>query len=397
MMRKSLFLLLFWTATTPVAVGQPSGPYGWHGPYGSVLDDAVTARMGTDGLRALYDGQFEEARLVFDSIATRHPAHPIGPFMKGLIVWWRILPDLAEGDDRHDAEFIDAMTETIRLADRLDRRGPHAFDRTFFRAAALGFRGRLLSNRLSWFRAARDGKDALGPVFEIAGKDTLNPDFRFGRAVYDYFAAVVPEEYPMVRPVMLFFPDGNERAGIQGLELAAERATFVGTEAAYFLFQIHFQYRPDYFEARRWVEVLRKRHPTNGFFHVLEARVHARWGRWEVTAQILDSVLAAVDAGEPGYTQGIEHQALYYMGRAQGSLGDEARALEAFDRLHRSTAGQDPESWFRVWGRLRAAMVHDRAGRRDRAVRMYREVLGMEERGDSHERARQYLNTPFGS
>jgi tetratricopeptide (TPR) repeat protein len=389
-----LFLVL---ALAPAALAQVPVRYGWHGPYGSVLDDPETARLGADGLKALYDARFDEAERLFDRIAVRHPAHPIGPFMKGLIVWWRILPDLSEGDREHDDAFVDAMTETIRRADRLDRRGPHAFDRIFFRAAALGFRGRLLSNRLSWFQAARDGKEALEPVFEIAGRDTLNPDFRFGRAVYDYFAAVVPTEYPMVRPVMLFFPEGDEAAGLQGLELAANHAAFVGTEAAYFLFQIHFQYRPDYREALRWVEFLRDRHPANGFFHVLEARVHARWGRWDLATPILESVLESAGAGAPGYTQGIEHQALYYLGRAYGTLGEEARALQVFERLHRSTTGQKPESWFRVWGRLRTAMVHDRAGRRERAVSMYREVLGMAERGDSRERARQYIEAPFGS
>lgn len=397
MMRKSFLLQVAFVVSVSVATAQPASPYGWHGPYGSVLDDPETARLGAIGLRALYDARFDEAGRQFDRIAARHPNHPIGPFMKGLIVWWRILPDLTEGDDRYDRAFIDAMTETIRRADRLDRKGRYAFDRTFFRAAALGFRGRLLSNRMSWFKAARDGKEALKPVFEIAETDTLNPDFVFGRAVYDYFAAIVPEEYPVARPVMLFFPDGDERAGLRGLELAADHSTFVGTEAAYFLFQIHFQYRPEYGEARRWIEVLRERHPTNGFFHVLEARVHARWGRWDLAAPILDDVLNEVDAGADGYTEGIENQALYYRGRALGSLGDDNGALAAFERLHRSTAGQDPESWFRVWGRLRTAMMHDRAGRREQAVRMYREVLGMEERGESHERARRYLRSPFGS
>jgi len=397
MMRKSLLSLLplvFWTVA---ASAQPTGAYGWHGPYGSALDDPETSRLGAEGLRALYDARFDEAESLFDRIDRMHPGHPIGPFMKGLVTWWRILPDLAEGDRRYDEQFIDAMTETVRRAERLDRRGPYAFDRTFFSAAALGFRGRLLSNRQSWFRAARDGKEALDPVFRIARRDTLNPDFLFGRAVYDYFAAVVPEEYPMARPLMLFFPDGNERAGLDGLELAARHATFVGTEAAYFLFQIHFQYRPDYGESRRWVEVLRERHPDNGFFHVLEARVHARWGRWDLAAPILEDVLASVDAGSPGYTTGIENQALYYLGRARGSLNDDAGALAAFERLYRSTAGQRPETYFRVWGRLREAMVHDRAGDRERATALYREVLSMEERGESHERARQYLRTPYGS
>lgn len=397
MARTLLIALAVWLASPPALHAQTAGRYGWNGPYGSVLDDPLTARLGDEGLQALYDARFDDARALFDRIEARHPEHPIGPFLQGLLLWWRILPDLAEGDRTYDDAFVEAMTRSIRLAERLDRRGPHAFDRLFFRAAALGFRGRLLSNRYEWFRAARDGKDALDPVFEIAAADTLNPDFGFGRAVYDYFAAIIPEEYPMVRPVMLFFPDGDREAGLRGLERAAERARFVDTEAAYFLFQIHYQYRPDPAEARRWVEVLRDRHPDNGFFHVLEARVHARWGRWDLALPILKDVLDAAADRAPGYTDGIVHQALYYAGRAHAALGEDAEALEAYARLHESTAGQRPEPYFRVWGRLRTGMLYDLQGRREEAVRMYREVLRMEERGESHDRARRYLKTPFGS
>ncbi len=369
---------------------------GWNGPYGSVLDDAQTARQGEEGLAALYAGRLDEAQAIFDRIAARWPGHPIGPFLSGLVTWWKILPDLAEDDRTHDAAFFDAMERTLRAAEALRKTGRHPFDVGFFRAAALGFRGRLLSNRGSWFRAARDGRSAMDLVFRIAERDTLNPDFTFGKAVYDFFAAAIPDQYPVVKPLMAFFPKGDRARGMEGLVRASNLARFVATEALYFQLQIHYQYEPDYAEAQSAAARLRQRHPDNGFFHLLEGRVYARWGLWAEALPVLEAVIRAADEGKPGYTDGLLHQALYFRGRCLVALSRPDEALETLARLDRLTAGQDPETYFRAWGRLRTGMIHDVAGRRERAVEAYRAVLRMEDRGDSHDRARRYLKSPFG-
>jgi hypothetical protein len=40
-------------------------------------------------------------------------------------------------------------------------------------------------------------------------------------------------------------------------------------------------------------------------------------------------------------------------------------------------------------------MVYDALGKRDAAVQRYREVLDMADVNDSHDRAEQYLDTPY--
>lgn len=399
--RVSLVVALLFVASWPVATAQARqarpGIFGWHSPYGSVLDDAATVALGKEGLAALYGGRLDEAARIFARLKTKHPGHPIGPFLEGLVIWWQILPDLTEDDRTHDAAFTAAMERTIRAADALKKTGRHPFDVGFFKAAALGFRGRLLSNRGAWFRAARDGREAMDLVFKVAERDTLNPDFTFGRSVYDFFAAAIPAQYPVVKPLMLFFPDGNRARGLAGLERSANLAQFVATEALYFQLQIHFQYEPDYRQSLFAIRQLRDRHPENGFFHVLEGRVFTRWGMWAEALPVLDEVIRSADGGQPGYTTGILNQALYFRGRALVSLSRPDEALATLARLDALTAGQDPETYFRVWGRLRIGMIHDVAGRRTEAVAAYRAVLNMEDRAEAHDRARRYLKTPFGS
>ncbi|WP_456430114.1 tetratricopeptide repeat protein [Rhodocaloribacter sp.] len=361
--------------------------------YASALDDPRVQALGEEGLDLLYNMKLSEAEVVFDRIEALYPEHPIGPFLKGLIIWWKILPDLH--DESHDDAFFDQMKVVIKRSDRLLKRDKQNFDAMFFKGAALGFRGRLLSNRGEWFKAARDGKAAMDYVFRIAEHDTTNADFVFGMGVYDYFADMVPKKYPVVKPLMLFFPDGNRERGLRELRRTAEEGRFIRTEAVYFLLQIHFLYEPDFRKSLEYAHRLRAWHPDNPFFHAIEARVYAQWGRWRDAQRIYGEVLRRYREGWPGYTDAIVEQALYYLGRGAMTFRRYEEALEYLSELETITARTKRDSFFKVLGRLRQGMAYDALGRREEAVARYRQVLKMKDWADAHDRARKYLKTPY--
>jgi tetratricopeptide (TPR) repeat protein len=388
-----VLLVLFLTAfvqTTPAAAQMP----GWTGDYGSILDDPDTAAQGERALRYIYDMRPADAVAVIDSLKARYPGHPMGPFLDGLVIWWEILPVISVGDTSLDDDFFRAMERTVKAADRIDDK--YALDGVFFKAAAIGFRGRHLSNRREWLKAARDGKTALDLVFNLAERDPDNPDFQFGVGVYNYFASAIPREYPVVKPVMYFFPKADPAAGIATLERVSQDASFVGTEAAYFLLQIYLGFEPDYDNALRVVTMLRERHPANAFFHVLEGRVYSRWGRFSSAAETYQDAIGLFQEGAPGYSSGVAQNALYNLARSRMAAGDLDQALVEFDQLE-EVASTDERSVFRAMGRLRAGMALDRLGRRPEAELAYRKVLDLPKVSDSHDLAKRYLKSPFGS
>ena len=364
-------------------------------PRASVLDDPQVQALGEEGLALLYDMKLPEAEAVFDRIETRFPDHPIGPFLKGLLVWWQILPDLH--DTTHDEAFFEAMAEVIDRSDRLLKRDGEAFDAMFFKGAALGFRGRLRSNRKAWFKAALDGKQAMTYVLRIAEADTSNADYLFGKGVYDYFAAMVPQKYPVVKPFMAFFPGGDRDRGLRELRRTAEEGRFIRTEAVYFLLQIHFLYEPDFEQSLHYARLLRAWYPDNAFFHTLEGRVYAQWGHWRQAETVYQEVLQRFREGRPGYTAALVEQALYYLGRSAMAYRRYDEAMDYLQELERVVAHPEEDSYFQVLGRLRQGMLYDLTNQREQAVERYRQVLRMDDQGGAHERARQYLKTPFGA
>ena len=224
-----LFVAALLFGNTATALAQPSGN-GSASSNDSVLDDPFVRSQAKQGLDLLYDMKFAEASRLFDQIDQRFPQHPIGPFLQALNTWWKILLDFS--DTSHDATFNAAMEEVIDRSDRILKRDKQDFDAMFFKGAALGFRGRLRSNRREWFGAATDGKRAMDYVLGVAKKDPSNHDYIFGKGLYDYYAAVIPERYPFAKAITTFLPKGDRARGLAELERTASQGYYIQTEAA---------------------------------------------------------------------------------------------------------------------------------------------------------------------
>lgn len=360
----------------------------------SVLDDSYVRVEAKRGLNLLYDMRFAQAGQVFDAIDRRYPGHPIGPFMQALNTWWQILLDLH--DTTHDDAFYAAMDDVIARADRMLEEDPESFDAAFFKGAALGFRGRLRSNRSQWFRAALDGKRAMDHVLKVAREAPEVDDYAFGKGLYDYYAAAIPERYAWAKPFVVFFPDGDKARGLQELTRAAEDGWYIQTEAHYFLLQIYYLYEQDFDKALYHATWLRRKHPGNPYFHNFEGRVYARWGRWRQALSIFEASLARHEEGAAGYNEGMAEQALYYVARAHLVFDDYRTALNALTRLEQMTGRTGDDTYYRVLGRLRQGMAYDALGRRGIARDRYRSVLEMEDHAGAHEMAERYLETPYG-
>jgi tetratricopeptide (TPR) repeat protein len=361
----------------------------------SVLEDPAFEAEATRGLDLLYNMKFDEAAPIFDRLAARYPEHPVAPFLQALVPWWQILMDLS--DTSHDDAFFDAMDEVIERSDRLLRRDRDNLDAKFFKGAALGFRGRLQSNRRRWLKAALDGKRALDYVLDVAEEDGGdNADFAFGKAIYDYYAAAVPERYSWSKPFVAMFPAGSKSRGLAAMHRTFREGSYLKAESAYFLLQIYYLYERDFGKSKQFIGWLRDEYPDNAFFHAMEGRILSRFGRVDEAERVFQAVMRRYGQGETGYNDAIAEQALYYLGRGQQLRQNHGQALALFYRLEQIAGAREQDSAFETLGRLRQGMSHDARGERQKALRRYREVLRLEDFAGSHDRARRYIDRPYG-
>ena len=377
-----LFLVLIGLSWNPVsAQGQ------------SIFSDSLFLKVAEEGLNHQYNLEFDQALERFSKVKSQYPDHPVGPFLDGLTIWWRILVELS--NESLDKKFNGKMKEVMKASDRRLKRDPNDLDGLFFKALAYSFRGRLHSNRKHWIRGARDGKRAVDLVVKLAESDAENDDLYFGWGVYDYFASVIPEQKKFLKPFMGLFPNADKERGIAELGRTFENGRFLRAEAAYFLFQIYYIYEPNIDKALFYITWLRVRYPKNSLFRILEARAMIRFYRWNDALPILEKIVDDYESGKEGFTKEIGAQAVYFLGLSRMRVGDYKGALLPFKELRDIAETASDNMPYGVLGRLREGMCFDRLGYRDAAVMRYKEVLKLKDISESKKRAKQYLKKAY--
>jgi tetratricopeptide (TPR) repeat protein len=380
-------LLLFLAISVPAAA-----------QTGSILADPWFQDQARTGLRYLYDMDFGAADGVFAEITARYPDHPVGPYLQALLPWWAI--QIEPDDPSQDDVVFDAMEDVLDACDRRLKKNPGDLDALFFESGAHALRGRLHADRRNWFRAARDGQQALAALQEVRRRDPDNDDLYFGIGLFDYLAEEVPRQHRILRPFARLFPKGDKDRGITELERAMRNGQFVSAEAAYALLQIHYIFEKDYQASLRYTLWLRARYPENSIFQLYEGRIYERLGRFPEADRVFQDVLARHDQGQSGYTDAMAEQSLYLLARTTMWQRRPAEALAYIDRLDRLTAQRPVISEYKALGKLRKGMALDALGKRQDAVRCYRDVLAMkgyDGDGDVRSRAKGYLRKPFRS
>jgi tetratricopeptide (TPR) repeat protein len=347
------------------------------------------------GIDHVYNLDFEEAERDFSELIRLQPGHPAGYFFLAMVDWWRILLDL--DDESRDRKFYSDLDRVVDICDSLLDRDPDDVTAIFFKGGSLGFQGRLRFHRNDYLAAVNAARKALPLVQTASSLDPHNYDILLGTGIYNYYAEVIPAEYPYVKPLLLFVPSGDKKRGIAQLTEASEKGMYASTEAAYFLMQIYFFYEREFDKALDLARKLTVRYPNNMLFRRYLGRSYVLLSNWVGTDEVFSDIVSRCKRKARGFTAQVEREAEYYLGQASMNMSRLDDALSHFyrcDELSRSLDRPEP-SPFMVLTNLKIGNIYDLQGRRDMAIGQYNKVLGMKEFKDSSTLTRQYLTTPY--
>ncbi|GIV54582.1 MAG: hypothetical protein KatS3mg039_1100 [Candidatus Kapaibacterium sp.] len=379
-----LRLFFFSTLTITPALGQ----------WALLRTDADSLiRIGRDHI---YGARFDQARQVFAQVIERYPHHPAGYFLDAMIEWWQMQLD-RRNSARYEATFLAKIDRVLAVCDSILEHNPYDIAGLFFKGGALGYRGRYYATVQSWLKAANDGRLALDILIKCNQLAPSNHDIMLGTGIYNYYAAALPEKYPVLKPIMVFLPSGDKRIGILQLEAAARNATYADIEAKVLLQQVYgaqFENQPhDYL---RISQELYERYPTNPLFHRRYAVALLQVGNYDSSIAHWHRILDAYRAKAPYYDAYAAREALYYIGWHLFISGKYDQALAYFYKCDEACRllDEDP-SGFMVKLNLYVGKIYDLQGKRDLAIMQYKKVLRWQDVQNAHAEAEQYLKTPY--
>ncbi|MGA7721972.1 MAG: hypothetical protein WCA84_12460 [Ignavibacteriaceae bacterium] len=384
---KNYFVFILFFLTQPFIFARPAKSYNKSSDFDSTI---------SRGIDQIYNIDFPGAEKSFKGLIASYPDKPQGRFFLAMIDWWKILLD--PDNEAYDDIFFQKLEDVIYQCDGILKNDPNNVDALFFKGGSIGFRARLRAFRDSWIKAADDGRLALPIVQHAYRIDPKNVDVQLGFGIYDYYAAVIPEQFPLVKPLMIFFPPGNKKKGIEELTNVALHGRYAKYESRYFLMTLYFSYDDNPFKAEEWAGLLNDDFPNNPVFERWRGRIAAKRSDYYHAEKIFSDVLNKADKDFPGYNNiNTRREAAYYIGYQfwLSNKPDSAKIKFELCAKYSREIDKNETSGFLINSFLYLGMIADQIGSRNEAVAYYKKLLDMKEFGNSHSLAEEYLKTPY--
>ncbi|AHJ99446.1 hypothetical protein Hsw_3851 [Hymenobacter swuensis DY53] len=341
----------------------------------------------------IYNFKHDKAERQFRSLRRRYPSHPMPYFLLGLTTWWKIMPSNIT-NEQYDKVFLAYMDTAITKGERLYKADNRNYEACFFLSAAYGFSARLNAERHNWRKATFASKNALEYLEKSKEANGLSPEFLFGQALINYYSPWISENYPLLKPVLLFFPRGNKQLGLNQLRGVSANGFYTGTEAKVFLMKILQNQENKPTEALPLAQAMATTYPDNGYFQRFYALMSYQVGDLRECERVSRDILDKINRGLPGYEAISGRYATFFLGSLmQNQYKDLDKAQEYYQRcVVFAETTNDTKQGFYLYALLNMARIADKQKRPADAVRYYKEVQEKAERkSEAYNEARAYL------
>ncbi len=234
--------------------------------------------VSNEAIEAIYNLNFPKAESLIKKLEVNHAKHPVTPFLRAYLLSWQDFP-MAKNKAKYN-HYIQYLNLTLVYANKLVERNPKSYEGIFFQMMVHGLKALYEAESGDYVEAASYGKKSFTYIKKGFDLTREFPDFHFSTGLYKYYAEQYPEIHPVVKPFMVFFPDGDKQAGLKHLVLATQQGKFSQVEALIYLTDIYNKYEQNYLSGLQCSQDLLKLYPQNPFFATKYAESLIHVGRF---------------------------------------------------------------------------------------------------------------------
>jgi len=281
----------------------------------SILKNIDLQIESTSSINKMYNYNFKDSEKEFKWLAQEYDNHPLPSFLMGLSLWWQIDAQSGKinGSPKElDDKFLLNMDKTIDKANEIYNKG-NIVDGAFFLAASYAFKGRLLADRKKWTQSALAGRNAIKYLKEIKKNDLMIPEIDFGNGLFNYYSIWISERYPLLRPLVKFFPEGDKKKGVDELINASGNSFYTRTEAQFFLMRIYLGER-NLSNALQLSKYLIETYPNNSIFHKYYTQILYQNGKVKQSYNSANDILKKFYANTFGYYHDEARISYFFIG-----------------------------------------------------------------------------------
>jgi tetratricopeptide (TPR) repeat protein len=254
-----------------------------------LLSDKTALELLEKGLPLMYGHDFAQARRYFAEVQARHPEHPVTPLLNALLLFWQHMPfDNFEGKNFKQHSYF--LEKTIAASQKMLDVNPNDVEGVFFMLTARGLLMQHYNERGESMQAVGEAKQLYGLIKTAFDLRSQNVELNFMTGLYSYYRAYYPERYPVYRPFVIFFKEGNKKEGLENLETCTQKAIFTANEAAGYLTHIYLRYENNHEKALAHSRQLAQRFPNNPHYVAAFIETALLTKRYDEAAKMLPAL-----------------------------------------------------------------------------------------------------------
>jgi len=345
----------------------------------------------TQILNDIYNFEFDSAEHSIAAYKNKYPWRPEGSFAEGMVLWTQVLADLY--NPALDSMFFAKMDEIIDAFDKIADKDSLYTVTKYYKSAAMGFKARLYVNRSQWFKAALSGVKALSGILDALDGEYPNTDAKLGTGIYLYYAEMVPEKYPIAKPLLIFYPSGNKEKGLADLQEASKNGLFARIEASYIYAQTLYLYERKFYNAFRIMKKLHKDYPNNSIFLRWYAALAYSIGEYTIAHNCLDTYESRIAEKQRFYLTYHQRFISYRRGLILQKQKKWQEALASYNEALKILPEKIEKEMthYRVLSKLNRAYCLRRLKKYDEAIEGYRDVLEEPDIDGSRDKAKKLI------
>lgn len=244
-----------------------------------LLNDPASLKNIQNSLDKIYNYEFDEAVQIIDQVEKKYPNHPVSYILDSFILYWKYLP--IKDNPAKSKEYIQKLDQCLEAINK--RYGKNSTDpeAVFYTMVARGYMAMMYNYRGEMMAAAGEGKKAYNAFVEGFKLMHKNPEFYFTSGMYNYYVEVYPEEHPIVKPLLVFFKNGDKALGLKQVDTATRVGTITKAESCYYISHIYLKYESKPEKAVAYMEKLVEMYPRNPIYLMKHLEAQLLSGKYD--------------------------------------------------------------------------------------------------------------------
>lgn len=216
------------------------------------------------GVITVFNWEFDSAKYYYQKVEALVPNHPVTPFFKAQIIFW----EHSQIDYSSDIfkQHYDALEDCIEKAEAYLKVDPNNQEALFFKMSSHALLMTYHDDMEESLKAIGQARAVYTLIQKTKPMTSEYVDYNFTTGLYNYFRVVFPDKFPIYRPVLWFFDEGDKKLGLQQIRYAIDHGTFTVGMALSYLRWIYLKYEYNYAAAQQVGREMVDTFPGNWFF-----------------------------------------------------------------------------------------------------------------------------------